>query len=172
MCLLRVEHCEQYKESEPALVHEEKGQENRNIDHEGVVLVDEHEHESGADGEGQGTDGGHADKHLEDELVSAGDSVRVFESEELEGFNEERHDDGAHEEGGGAAEETGDRHDLDGRVGVEVCRPCTHVGERREEIVSTGSLFCNALLIRVLYSHFSENTFVKAIVQWDCSFRG
>ena len=63
--------------------------------------------------------------------MGTGDSVRVFESEELEGFDEEGHDDGAHEEGGGTAEETGDGHDLDWRVGEEVRRPCVHTLEER-----------------------------------------
>ena len=85
--------------------------------------------------------------------MGTGDSVRVFESEELEGFDEEGHDDGAHEEGGGTAEETGDGHDLDRCVGEEVCRPCTHVEERREEIISTGNLKLDASIHMHCFVH-------------------
>ena len=52
--------------------------------------------------------------------MGEGNAVRVLEAEQLEGLEEEAHDDGAHEEGAGAANETGDRHDLDRVAGEEV----------------------------------------------------
>ena len=58
----------------------------------------------------------------------------MFELEKFKRFYEERRDDGAHEEGGGAAEETGDRHDLDRCVGVEIRRPCVYIHMWREEM--------------------------------------
>ena len=133
VCLLWVEDCEQDEEGEPALVHEEEREEDNHVHHHRVVLVHEHEHQSGTRRQREGADGGHADKHLEDEFVGTGYSVRVLEAEEFERLDEEGHDDGAHEEGAGAAEETGDRHDLDRSAGVEVGGACWVERERERE---------------------------------------
>ena len=111
------------EDGDPHLVDEEERQEGSEKHSRREDLVDQEKHDGGADSKRECADGGHADEHLQDELMGARDAVRVLEVEEFEWLQEEAVDDGAHEEGAGAAQDASDGHDLD-RVGcVEVCGP-------------------------------------------------
>ena len=81
MCLLGVQDGEEDEESQPGLIHEEKREQDCHVHEDRVVLVDQHEHECGTDSERESTDSGHADEHLENQLMGTGDSVGVLQLE-------------------------------------------------------------------------------------------
>jgi len=89
VCLRGGQNVKDDKDGDPDLVDEEEGQEGSEEHHRRENLVDEEEHDGGADGKRKRADSRHAYENLQDELMGAGDAVRVFQVEELERLQEE-----------------------------------------------------------------------------------
>lgn len=105
-CPRREEHPNEDKQGHPHLVVHQEGQEDGEEGGWGEGVVHEGGDEEEAGREGEEGDGRHPDEDVEDNVVAVGDAVRVLQVEYLEGFEEEVHDNAAHEQSTGAAEDT------------------------------------------------------------------